>query len=294
MPEAMAQEDVIHEHVKQYLAAHPEFRSHVQRQGDGDYVIEGREVKVGFCRQGFLVVHDGPLRQPFTDYVEKKESTAIYHQEGLKNSTLNTVPKATRISFGDESNRYTRLDAMKVAKEQAIFREKAANCAKEGGYVPADLREKYEKTIATKLGKRRFAPQPTQPPAASPPAWWPGVPANTANAMLPAQPPNTANAMLPGQPPNTANAMLPGQPPSHVPPMALASVATAENLFGNLPDLFQMAAARNAPMATARPMLQAAPMPTAMTPSMPTAPLFASTQLKAPRMTVVAGPLCGA
>ena len=42
--------------------------------GDGEYTIDGRDVKVGFCREGFLVVHDGPLRQPFTDYVEKKDT----------------------------------------------------------------------------------------------------------------------------------------------------------------------------------------------------------------------------
>merc|ERR1719281_16494 len=144
--------DIIHAQVEKDLAAHPEFAGQVIRQGDGDYLIDGREVKVGFCREGFLVVHDGPLRQPFTDYVEKKEGTAVYHSHGLKQSTLNAVPKETRISFGDEGNRYSRLDAMKVAKEQAAFREKAANYVSEGRSVPAELMQKYEKTIDVKLG----------------------------------------------------------------------------------------------------------------------------------------------
>lgn len=191
----------------------------MQRMGEGEYVIAGREVKVGFCRQAYLVVHDGPLRQPFTDYLENKESTAIYHQQGLKKSTLNNVPKDSRISFGDDANMYSRLDAMKVAKEQALFREKAAGYVSEGQMVPADLRQEYEKKIDVKLGKRRWSAKPTpQTPETAAPAWWPGTTNNPAS-MAP----------------------LSARPKSHVPApmMPVASqVTVGQNLFGQVPDLF--------------------------------------------------------
>lgn len=231
----------INEQVEEYLATRPEFRAHVQRVGDGEYLIDGRQVKVGFCRQGFLVVHDGPLRQPFVDYVEKQESTAIYINAGLKNSTLCSVPKESRVSFGDESNRYCRLDAMKIAKEQAIFREQAAGYAKEGQEVPSELRDKYEKTIDIKLGKRRMRAQPESQPPQQPepiptgPAWWPGAPATATTA--PAPPPQ------PQQPP--AQPLQPQQPQGPLQPMpAVGPPPKQANLFGQVPDLFQIAAAR--------------------------------------------------
>merc|ERR1719498_916927 len=97
----LSQGDIIQVEVDKYLQAKPQASSQIKRIGDGRYLIDGRPVKVGFCRQGFLVVHDGPLRQPFTDYVGKQEATAVYHGQGLKNSTLNNLPKENRLSFGD-------------------------------------------------------------------------------------------------------------------------------------------------------------------------------------------------
>lgn len=212
--------DLINTHVEKYLVAHPEFRDSVLRKGEGEYIIDGREVKVGFCRQGFLVVHDGPLRQPFTDYVEKKEATAVYHQKGLKTSNLSNLAQANRISFGDEGNRYSRLDAMKVAKEQALFREKAANYVNEGQSVPADLRQKYEKALDVKLGKRQWRPHAAEPTA---PSWWPVSPGAATSPASPG----------------------PVTPASHVPPpimsppplMAAQPPQVCPNLFGPTPNL---------------------------------------------------------
>jgi hypothetical protein len=295
-PKVMSQGEIIHQHLERYLVANPKYRHQVEQLGDGEYRIEGREVKVGFCRQGFLVVHDGPLRQPFTDYVEKKEASAVYHHEGLKNSSLTSLPKATRISFGDEDNRYSRLDAMKIAKEQAIFREKAASCVAEGQAVPADLREKYEKNISIKLGTRHMRPKP-EPIA---PTWWPA--------------PGPAGAPVA---PQASAALVPNRPPSYVPQVPSPKAA----LFGQVPDLVQIAQARAqtqiAPVSTTGPVTApvanlgtkattasvSAPKPT---PGMVATamPLYAATSVKATagsaaasgyfQRTIIAGPLCGA
>jgi len=80
---------------------------------------------------------------------------------------------------------------MKVAKEQAKFREKAATAVTEGGYVPSDLRENYQKAIDAKLGKRRWSANPSQqapqaPQEAHAPSWWPGSPQSQAPPAMPA------------------------------------------------------------------------------------------------------------
>jgi hypothetical protein len=165
----MAQDDLIHLHVQKHLNQHPEQQGCIQRQAEGLYIIHGRTVKVGFCAQQFLVVHDGPLRQPFSDYMAGKDSTAIYNKKGLKKSALHNIPKEERISFGDEDNRFNRLDAMKIAKEQAKFREYAAHVRHQGQAVPSDIMEAYEKTIEKKLGTRRLSKVEA---ASAAPAWW--------------------------------------------------------------------------------------------------------------------------
>jgi len=85
------------------------------------------------------------------------------------------------MTFDDKNKAYTRLEAMKVAKEQAIIREKAAEYAQRGVTPPIDLRQQYEKTLARKLhpgGKQRFSNKPAAPPAMmpGPPAFMPGAP----------------------------------------------------------------------------------------------------------------------
>jgi len=263
----------IHEQVQAYLNAHPKVASYtkIKKAGEGQYLIDGREVMVGFCREGYLVVHDGPLRQPFTDYIEKKDASAIYNDRGLKSSNLNSAPKETRISFGDEGNRYSRLDAMKVAKEQAIFREKAANYTNDGQQVPMELREKYDKTMEIKLGNGYGRQRPKPEPKPTAPAWWPGTPATEATAAPAMQPPPQPQPQQSMYTAAVASVMMPmpQQPqPQQVPsnnqrpqlPMpSMPAVGPAQqpaSLFGPMPDLFQMANARaqGAPAPVASPM----------------------------------------
>jgi len=256
----MSQGDPIQKEVENFLKAYPQFKKAIKQLGDGDYKINGNAVKVGFCRGGFLVVHDGPLRQPFVDYVEKKDVNQQYHHEGLKSSSLASQPKETRISFGDEGNRYSRLDAMKVAKEQALYREKAASYLSEGQSVPSDLREKYEKTISNKLSNqsRWSAPRAQQgvtqalpvasPVAAEPaaqPMFWPSAAAGVPTA--PHMAPATAPAPVPV---NLAPIVRPLTSAYTSGPVPVA-VGSPNALFGQVPDLIQMAAARQAPKAGA-------------------------------------------
>ncbi|CAK0903600.1 unnamed protein product, partial [Prorocentrum cordatum] len=168
---AVDMEDLLDQHVAYYLRTHPEARGRhaVSRNQPGVYLLDGREVEVEWQHapepggQGFLVVVDGPLRQPFSDYMEDTEANATYEDRDIKAAALHTIPKEHRISFNDQHKVYSRLEAMKVAKEQAIVRERAAVCVKDGVDVPGDIMAKYRKTINQKLGIR--APQrPASPP----------------------------------------------------------------------------------------------------------------------------------
>merc|ERR1719324_1542404 len=87
------------------------------------------------------------------------EANAIYDTGSVaKTSTLHHVPKDKRMTFDDKDERYSRLEAMKVAKEQALIREKAANLAKQGKPVPdTALLQKYSKTLKQRL--RHFRPR---------------------------------------------------------------------------------------------------------------------------------------
>lgn len=182
MPEAafhnmalMTQQDLVHEHLQYYLKIHPDAECKIQRKAGGQYVIHGRDVKLGFSAQNFLVVQDGPLRQPFVDYMDGKEASAVYHKAGLSESCLNQVPKDARMSFVDDGfTCFSRVESMAIAKEQAICREKAANYVQQGKTVPSSLMSDYEKTIDLKLGRHsRKSCESHQEPVA--PAWWPGV-----------------------------------------------------------------------------------------------------------------------
>lgn len=96
------------------------------------------------------------------------------------------------MSFGDQHKVYTRLEAMKVAKEQALVRETHADFLKEGKNAPNDLMDKYKKTLSQKLGPyRRSAPTPESPPRA---------PEQGARAAAPSPQPVTNGAPKPGQP----------------------------------------------------------------------------------------------
>lgn len=149
-------------HVDYYLHQHPEVRNrrNVCRKAPGIYEVGGRTVTVEWQHDvtnrgpGRLMARDGPLLQPFGDYMEQKDTDASYSCTGLKWSNLEKLPRETRMTFEDTGDSYSRLDAMKVAKEQANFREQAAQYAHSGHSVPMDLWQKYEKTMDVKLGHR--------------------------------------------------------------------------------------------------------------------------------------------
>lgn len=160
------QEDLLDQHVGYYLRHNEEVAKTrtVSRKRPGVYDIDGREVRVEWQYaadpggQGCLVVVDGPLRQPFADYMVHSEKNAEYDIQGIgAGSALHSIPKEKRLSFRDQHKMYSRLEAMKVAKEQALTREKAADYIKEGRDVPRELLSKYKKTIQQKLdpGRRR-------------------------------------------------------------------------------------------------------------------------------------------
>ena len=153
-------EDLLDQHVAYFLRRNPEARSRhsLRRIRPSRYELDGREVVIEWQyaadpgAQGFLVVVDGPLRQPFADYMNNTEANAEY-EDGDNRSSLHCIPKDRRISFNDTHKVYSRLEAMKVAKEQALTREKAAQLVKEGREVPQDIMVRYKKTIQQKLGR---------------------------------------------------------------------------------------------------------------------------------------------
>lgn len=166
-------EDLLDQHVGYYLRHHPEVhaRHSLVRKRPKVYELDGREIRVDWQYatepggQGFLVVIDGPLRQPFADYMAMSEENAEYETQtlGMNSASLHMIPKEQRVSFHDQHKVYSRLEAMKVAKEQAKFRETAADLVKDGREVPADLMTKYKKTIDQKLGRRQRHGDPQVP-----------------------------------------------------------------------------------------------------------------------------------
>ncbi|CAE8615786.1 unnamed protein product [Polarella glacialis] len=164
-------EDLLDQHLAYFLRHHPEvFSSHqILRKRPGVYELDGREIRVEWQYaadpggQGCLVAVDGPLKQPFADYMQMGEQNAEYDNEGIgRGSALHSIPKDKRMSFHDQHKMYSRLEAMKVAKEQACVREEAADFVKEGREVPRELMTRYKKSLSQKLdpgGNRRQAAQ---------------------------------------------------------------------------------------------------------------------------------------
>lgn len=158
-PYEACEDDLLDQHVAYYLRHHPETHAlhSINRKRAGVYILDRREVQVEWQYaedpggHGFLVIVDGPLRQPFADYMEMTENNAEYDSRSCNRSSLYSIPREQRMSFHDQHKVYTRLEAMKVAKEQAAFREKHADYLKEGAEVPDDLMMKYKKTIQQTL-----------------------------------------------------------------------------------------------------------------------------------------------
>jgi hypothetical protein len=226
-------EDLLHQNVQYYLKKHPRVRERhtLARIRQGVYELDGREVDVEWHyatspdTKGYLVVVDGPLRQPLSDYMEDTEANAQYDGKDFGWSHLQTIPQEKRISFNDNNTAYSRLEAMKVAKEQAIFRERAATYVKDGRDVPGELLTKYNKTIDMKLGRQqelrgsqhRHKPGEHQDKPGEPPK--PLAPTTEPKARSQAVSPRTAptparNVPKPARSPAPAPAPSPG-PPLH-------------------------------------------------------------------------------
>lgn len=163
--------DPVHVQVQVELTSHPRVaRQHlVRRISRGVYTIDGKVVDIHLQEtdRGMpakLIVADGPLRQPFIDYLLVSEANAIYDTDSIaKQSALHHVPKDRRMTFDDTDKSYSRVEAMQVAKEQALLREKAAGCERDGRHVPADLMEKYTKALHRRLNPPSWAPGKLSP-----------------------------------------------------------------------------------------------------------------------------------
>eukprot|EP00811_Abedinium_folium_P029936 NODE_4751_length_1852_cov_3.816232.p1 GENE.NODE_4751_length_1852_cov_3.816232~~NODE_4751_length_1852_cov_3.816232.p1 ORF type:complete len:440 (+),score=118.47 NODE_4751_length_1852_cov_3.816232:103-1422(+) len=164
-------DDLLDQHVAYYLRHHPEAhaRHSIVRGGPGEYYLDGRVIQVEWQYstepggQGCLVAVDGPLRQPFADYMEMNESNVVYDTVDIGHrSNLQSIPRHKRLSFHDQKP-YSRLEAMKVAKEQALVRERAADYVLDGREVPGDLMSKYKKNIHQKLGHATQVQAPGRP-----------------------------------------------------------------------------------------------------------------------------------
>lgn len=135
------QDDLLDQHVAWYLKHHESVYAinAVQRKMPGVYVINGREVRVewqhgrGPGQKECLMVVDGPLRQPFAHYMLGSEEDCDYAREcPVSTSALNTLPPEKRMSFPSEGKVNDRLEAMRIAKQQASAREKAAQQVMDG------------------------------------------------------------------------------------------------------------------------------------------------------------------
>lgn len=135
------------------------------RTSPGRYMLQGRQITIERKSvdlpaeltgdNGPLVVRDGPLTQPLVDYLTNTDSSAQYSGSVFQSkNALQTIPQDCRMTFCDSGAGYSRIEAMKVAKEQALTREKAAVMVNQG-QNPADLVAKYDKMLDTKLGWKR-------------------------------------------------------------------------------------------------------------------------------------------
>jgi len=157
-------QELIFQHVQYFLRTHPAVMEHhsVVKRSASVYELDGHRVGIEWQhasepgQPGHLVVVDGPLRQPFADYLARNEANAEYDTDAIaRTSALHHVPRERRMTFDDKHRKYSRLEAMKVAKEQAKVREKAADYTKEGRDVPDDLVRKYNKALRQRIRPAR-------------------------------------------------------------------------------------------------------------------------------------------
>jgi len=155
-------EDIVDVQVAKFFKAFPDIyiKTRLTRMRPGLYSMFGRQIEVEWVEgrrgKGALMVKDGPMRQPFGDYLDQKDTTAEYNGSVFKaKNNLQSIPQDARMTFNDNDYKYSRMDAMKVAKEQAIVREVAATVQVKQGQAPQvdRLMMRYEKNMDRKLGK---------------------------------------------------------------------------------------------------------------------------------------------
>jgi len=134
--------DLLDMHVAHYFKTNPDVwqKTACEKQQNGRYLINCRNVTVEWffaeadSDNGYLIVKDGPLVQPFCNYVDGSADNEEYEfREGMERPRISQIPKEGRISFSDKDMVYTRLEAMRVAKEQAKIRDQAADRFKKTG-----------------------------------------------------------------------------------------------------------------------------------------------------------------
>lgn len=134
--------DLLDMHVAHYFKTNPDVweKTTCEKQQNSKYLINCRNVVVEWffaetdSDNGYLIVRDGPLIQPFCNYVDGSADNEKYEiREGMERPRISQIPKEGRISFSDKDMVYTRLEAMRVAKEQAKIRDQAADRFKKTG-----------------------------------------------------------------------------------------------------------------------------------------------------------------
>jgi len=156
-------EDLIHQHVLYVLRKNPDVARlrRVQQVTQGVYLIDGQEVNIEWRhspepgQRGYPIVVDGPMRQPLIDYLRDNEERKEFDLDVVCTTALHQVPKDRRMTFDDKHKQYSRLEAMKVAKEQASIREQAADYTLDGKQVPDDLVRRYNKALRAKVRSSR-------------------------------------------------------------------------------------------------------------------------------------------
>ncbi|CAJ1339327.1 unnamed protein product [Effrenium voratum] len=242
-------EDLIHQHVLYIMRKNPDVaRSRkVQQVTEGVYLVDGHEVNIEWKhatepgQRGCPMVVDGPMHQPLIDYLRYSEENKQYDLETVVCTTaLHQVPKDKRMTFDDKHKQYSRLDAMKVAKEQACIREQAADYTLDGKQVPNELVRRYNKALRSKVrGSRKDdrvilaqeqepAPHAGQPsPPVPAPVLAPPVPAPV--LTQPKQPKPQAQPAQPAQPQaQSAKPKPQAQPPQAQPPQAQPQLQVRE------------------------------------------------------------------
>ncbi|CAD7929506.1 unnamed protein product [Amoebophrya sp. A25] len=139
---ASAPTSKVDQYLSQFLSRHPEYGLEIEKSSNPPsnfsstmaqsnsstsswFRIRGRVVQLVY-REGYLSSHgsidvvDGPLAQDLEDYLDGRQETARY--SGLTDQQ--GKDKTRLVSFADNEQVYNRIEAMRVAKEQAKIRER--------------------------------------------------------------------------------------------------------------------------------------------------------------------------